>query len=137
MAEPLAVVLRLSRNSKRAARAEFGLRDGDVVHGDPGAVAGAVVFREHGVLFEADVRKGQKWDLQDCTTLHLANARPALTPNDAKGLAAALAHNSALRVLNMRGTYGAGACTLLYECAVMCVRVCLCACAASSGGACD
>lgn len=51
------LVLRLSRNIQRQA-AEFGLRDAQVVRGDP--LDGPVVFREGGLAFEADVLRGQK-----------------------------------------------------------------------------
>ncbi|MGI8746971.1 MAG: class I SAM-dependent rRNA methyltransferase, partial [Deinococcus sp.] len=52
-----AVVLRLSRNVQGAARLQ-GLADGDVLAGE--APPGPVVFRESGLRFEADVRRGQK-----------------------------------------------------------------------------
>jgi 23S rRNA (cytosine1962-C5)-methyltransferase len=52
------IVLRLSRNIERAAAAEFGCAQGQVVHGAP--LSGAVVFRESGLRFEADVLRGQK-----------------------------------------------------------------------------
>lgn len=56
-AEGYSVVLRLSRNIEASAAAQ-GLHDGDVLLGDlPG---GLVVFKESGLLFEADVKKGQK-----------------------------------------------------------------------------
>lgn len=52
-----AVVLRLSRNVGAAARLQ-GLADGDVLAGEPPSER--VVFRESGLRFEADVRRGQK-----------------------------------------------------------------------------
>ncbi|MGD0410732.1 MAG: class I SAM-dependent methyltransferase [Verrucomicrobiota bacterium] len=52
------IVLRLSRNIARAARAQFGYEDGQVLHG--AAPDGPVVFLESGLRFEADVLRGQK-----------------------------------------------------------------------------
>ena len=40
------------------ARAEYGLKEGDVLHGD--AINEAVVFSENGLKFEAEVLNGQK-----------------------------------------------------------------------------
>ncbi len=56
--EPQALVLRLSRNLAAAAEDGFGLRDGDVLHGDVGS--GVVTFLENGKRFEADLLNGQK-----------------------------------------------------------------------------
>ncbi len=56
--EPRSLVLRLSRNIAAVAAARGGFLDGAVLHGaDPG---GAVVFREDGLRFEAEVIRGQK-----------------------------------------------------------------------------
>ena len=52
------LVLRLSRNIQHIVARDFGLRDGDVLHGS--APDGPVVFLESGLHFEADVIKGQK-----------------------------------------------------------------------------
>ena len=50
------VVLRLGRNV--AERETFGLDDGDVIAGD--VPDGPILFTEGGLIFEADVRSGQK-----------------------------------------------------------------------------
>jgi len=52
------LVLRLSRNITEMAREEFGLADGQLLHGAP--LDGPVIFRESGLRFEADVLSGQK-----------------------------------------------------------------------------
>lgn len=56
------VVLRLARNLKEIARARAGLEDGKtIVEGQARTEAvETVVFRENGLLFHADVRRGQK-----------------------------------------------------------------------------
>ncbi|HEU5071091.1 MAG TPA: class I SAM-dependent methyltransferase [Verrucomicrobiae bacterium] len=54
---PVRLVLRLSRNIQMTA-AQQGAHDGQVLHGPP--VAGAVIFQESGLRFEADVVRGQK-----------------------------------------------------------------------------
>ena len=51
------IVLRLSRNIQVAAK-KHGFSDGDIVSG--AALKGVVVFMESGLLFEADVLRGQK-----------------------------------------------------------------------------
>lgn len=51
------LVIRLSRNIQKAAKGE-GLADGAVLLGP--SVEGPVLFRENGLVFEADVLKGQK-----------------------------------------------------------------------------
>ena len=51
------LVVRLSRNIQKAAARE-ALTDGAVILGPP--VEGPVLFRENGLIFEADVLKGQK-----------------------------------------------------------------------------
>ena len=56
--QPRGLVLRLSRNIQAIARDEFNRRDGDILSGPP--IAGAVVFLENGLRFEADVLRGQK-----------------------------------------------------------------------------
>jgi 23S rRNA (cytosine1962-C5)-methyltransferase len=52
------IVLRLSRNIQPLAKEQFQRRDGHAFFGAP--PAGAVVFSETGVCFEADVLRGQK-----------------------------------------------------------------------------
>ncbi len=52
------IVLRLSRNLQTLAEQQFQRRDGQVLFGD--SPAGAVIFSENGVRFEADVLRGQK-----------------------------------------------------------------------------
>jgi len=52
------IVLRLSRNLQAFAEKQFQRRDGQVVFG--ATPAGAVIFSENGVRFEADVLRGQK-----------------------------------------------------------------------------
>jgi 23S rRNA (cytosine1962-C5)-methyltransferase len=54
---PKNIVLRLSRNVQPAFAAH-GWRDGQILFGD--SVHGPVIFRETGILFEADVLAGQK-----------------------------------------------------------------------------
>ena len=56
-APDFAVVLRLSRNIQALA-ADLDLHDGQVIYGD--LSGDAVVFRESGLKFEAEVRQGQK-----------------------------------------------------------------------------
>jgi 23S rRNA (cytosine1962-C5)-methyltransferase len=52
------IVLRMSRNIQQIARNEFQVSDGQILFGK--TVSGAVVFRENGLSFEADVLRGQK-----------------------------------------------------------------------------
>ncbi len=52
------IVLRLSRNIQPLAEKQFQLRDGQMLFGSP--PAGAVIFSENGIRFEADVLRGQK-----------------------------------------------------------------------------
>ncbi len=52
------IVLRLSRNIQSTAEKQFRLGDGQTIFG--AAPAGAVIFSENGVRFEADVLRGQK-----------------------------------------------------------------------------
>lgn len=52
------IVLRLSRNIATVAAAQFGYKDGQMLHG--AALEGPVVFLESGLRFEADVLRGQK-----------------------------------------------------------------------------
>lgn len=56
------LVLRLARNLQSIARLRADLSDGDTIRsGDAeSAVTDTVVFRENGIRFHADVRKGQK-----------------------------------------------------------------------------
>ena len=56
--KPDRIVLRLSRNIQDAARKEFKLTDGQILHGEK--LEGCVTFLENGVRFEADVIRGQK-----------------------------------------------------------------------------
>lgn len=56
--QPQRLVLRLSRNIQSLAEKEFNLRDGQVLLGS--APDGPVVFLETGILFEAEVIRGQK-----------------------------------------------------------------------------
>ncbi len=51
------IVLRLSRDLLRRPEYLHGLQDGAVLAGE---AAGAVIFRENGLFFEADVARGQK-----------------------------------------------------------------------------
>ncbi|MEO6182113.1 MAG: class I SAM-dependent methyltransferase [Verrucomicrobiota bacterium] len=51
-------VLRLSRNIQQVAQSQFKLSDGQILRGPP--LADAVIFRENGLCFEADVARGQK-----------------------------------------------------------------------------
>ncbi len=51
------IVLRMSRNVQKESN-DYGLTDGQVIHGDLDNEV--VVFREHGVLFSANVIKGHK-----------------------------------------------------------------------------
>jgi 23S rRNA (cytosine1962-C5)-methyltransferase len=52
------IVLRLSRAMQREPATLYGLRDGATLAGVP--VTNPVIFRENGLLFEADVLHGQK-----------------------------------------------------------------------------
>ena len=52
------IILRLSRNIQGVAETQFKRQDGQVIHG--ATAAGAVIFLENGVRFEADVLRGQK-----------------------------------------------------------------------------
>jgi 23S rRNA (cytosine1962-C5)-methyltransferase len=52
------IVLRLSRNIQSPAEKQFQRRDGQILSGT--APAGAVIFSENGLRFEADVLRGQK-----------------------------------------------------------------------------
>jgi len=52
------VVLRLSRQVQRKTDALYGLRDGQIIVGSP--LKEPVVFQENGLMFEADLVKGQK-----------------------------------------------------------------------------
>jgi 23S rRNA (cytosine1962-C5)-methyltransferase len=52
------LVLRLSRNIQKQAVDAFGLKDGQLLHGE--AITGPVIFLENGLRFEADVLRGQK-----------------------------------------------------------------------------
>jgi 23S rRNA (cytosine1962-C5)-methyltransferase len=56
--KPTHLVLRLSRNIQRLAKAEFGLADGDSIVGGPWSAA--AIFLETGLRFQADARRGQK-----------------------------------------------------------------------------
>ncbi|MBL4593247.1 MAG: class I SAM-dependent methyltransferase, partial [Flavobacteriales bacterium] len=51
------LVLRLSRNVQKEGN-EYGLKDGQVIHGE--LENEVVIFKEHGVLFSANVIKGHK-----------------------------------------------------------------------------
>lgn len=55
---PTRLVLRLSRNMQEQARTSLKREDGAILRGSP--VDEAVVFRENGLSFEADVLRGQK-----------------------------------------------------------------------------
>ncbi len=55
---PERVVLRLSRNIQSIARAHFELEDGQIIFGP--SLSEPVTFLETGLLFEADVLRGQK-----------------------------------------------------------------------------
>jgi 23S rRNA (cytosine1962-C5)-methyltransferase len=57
-AEPVRIVLRLSRNIHDLARANFSLTDGQIVDGPP--LTETLTFLESGLRFEADVLRGQK-----------------------------------------------------------------------------
>ncbi len=80
---PARIVLRISRNTQRQSPAR---RDGDVLfqERDDLKAGAAVVFREHGIRFEADVWRGQKTgfflDQRDNRRLveSLARGRPVL-----------------------------------------------------------
>ncbi|AFZ68439.1 23S rRNA (cytosine(2499)-C(5))-methyltransferase [Deinococcus peraridilitoris] len=52
------LVLRLSRNIQDLAREQFGLHDGMLLQGN--VPEGPLLFRESGILFEAEVLRGQK-----------------------------------------------------------------------------
>jgi len=52
------IVLRLSRNIQPLAEKQFQRRDGQILFGS--TPAGAVIFSENGIRFEADVLRGQK-----------------------------------------------------------------------------
>ena len=54
---PERIVLRMSRNIQEMAAAR-GLGDGKILHGPD--LQGPVIFREHGLQFEAEVLRGQK-----------------------------------------------------------------------------
>lgn len=54
--EPAAIVLRLSRNIQAIARERWQIEEGCVV----GSTSDLVLFRENGILFEAEVLHGQK-----------------------------------------------------------------------------
>lgn len=55
---PERIVLRLSRNIQEAVSKKFGKADGDILYGPP--VRETPTFLENGILFEADVLRGQK-----------------------------------------------------------------------------
>ncbi|MDA7915658.1 class I SAM-dependent rRNA methyltransferase [Verrucomicrobia bacterium] len=55
---PRTIVLRLSRNIQDSALIKYGMKEGAILHGEE--IHGPIVFMEHGILFEADVLKGQK-----------------------------------------------------------------------------
>jgi 23S rRNA (cytosine1962-C5)-methyltransferase len=55
---PERLVLRMSRNIQARVATDFGKRDGEILFGLP--PARAVVFKENGLKFEADVVRGQK-----------------------------------------------------------------------------
>jgi 23S rRNA (cytosine1962-C5)-methyltransferase len=55
--KPQHIVLRVSRNLMDSA-ASYGLSDGELLHGKP--LPETLTFREHGLVFEVDVRRGQK-----------------------------------------------------------------------------
>jgi 23S rRNA (cytosine1962-C5)-methyltransferase len=55
---PERVVLRMSRGVQRWAAGLVEVRDGQVLQGEP--LSGPVMFREHGLRFEADLTRGQK-----------------------------------------------------------------------------
>jgi 23S rRNA (cytosine1962-C5)-methyltransferase len=55
---PERTVLRLSRAVQKQAGELSGLFDGQLLHGP--ALTGPTLFREHGLVFEADLLKGQK-----------------------------------------------------------------------------
>lgn len=55
---PVRIVLRLSRTVQQAEGDLYGLEDGHILHGL--APSGPVLFRENGLLFEADLVRGQK-----------------------------------------------------------------------------
>jgi 23S rRNA (cytosine1962-C5)-methyltransferase len=55
---PGRMVLRLSRNIRRQAEAQFAKTDGEIIEGPP--MDRPVVFSETGLQFEADVIRGQK-----------------------------------------------------------------------------
>ena len=52
------LILRLSRNIQKQALHDFGLKDGQILHGD--LLTAPVIFLENGLRFEAEVVHGQK-----------------------------------------------------------------------------
>ncbi|CAN5846295.1 23S rRNA (cytosine(2499)-C(5))-methyltransferase [soil metagenome] len=52
------IVVRLSRTVQQAGEDLYGLEDGRILHG--AALCGPVLFRENGLVFEADLVRGQK-----------------------------------------------------------------------------
>jgi 23S rRNA (cytosine1962-C5)-methyltransferase len=54
----LRMILRLSRKARYEAETSHGLQDGQLLVGSP--IDGPVVFYENGIIFEADVIRGQK-----------------------------------------------------------------------------
>jgi 23S rRNA (cytosine1962-C5)-methyltransferase len=58
MFQPERIVLRLSRNIQEIARKSFQLDEGQILFGEE--LGGEVIFRETGLLFAANVARGQK-----------------------------------------------------------------------------
>lgn len=58
VASPKQIILRLSRNSSKQKENIYGLKDGVEIFGPP--VEGSVRFMENGLIFEADLVRGQK-----------------------------------------------------------------------------
>jgi 23S rRNA (cytosine1962-C5)-methyltransferase len=56
--QPERIVLRLSRNIEQSMGKRIGKRDGETIYGTP--PQSAVMFKENGLRFEADVVRGQK-----------------------------------------------------------------------------
>jgi 23S rRNA (cytosine1962-C5)-methyltransferase len=52
------IILRLGRNAARQTKESYGLKDGQILYGKP--TEGPVLFQENGLIFSADVIRGQK-----------------------------------------------------------------------------
>lgn len=58
VSNPQRIILRMSRNTAKLKEELYGLEDGCSIHGEP--MEGPGLFKENGILFEADLIHGQK-----------------------------------------------------------------------------